>query len=75
MSRKKVLVVDDSPLILGAMFMKLTASGYDVVTAEDGGAAVSAVRHEKPAHVLPDIGFPADVAHGGGGSRGTGFSS
>jgi CheY-like chemotaxis protein len=66
MSRKKILVVDDDPLILKMMSMKLTASGYDVVTAEDGGAAVSAVRQEKPDLILLDISFPPDVAHGGG---------
>ena len=46
--------------------MKLTAQGYDVVTAEDGGGAVSAVRQEKPDLVLLDLSFPPDVAHGGG---------
>lgn len=46
--------------------MKLTASGYDVVTAEEGGAAVSTVRREKPDLILLDISFPPDVAHGGG---------
>ena len=58
--------MDDSPLILKLMSMKLTANGYDVVTAEDGGAAVSAVRQEKPDLILLDISFPPDVAHGGG---------
>ncbi len=66
MSRKKILVVDDSQLILKMMSMKLTASGYDVVTAEDGGDAVSAVRQERPDLILLDITFPPDVAHGGG---------
>jgi len=66
MNRKKILVVDDSPLILKAMSMKLTANGYDVVTAEDGGAAVSTARKEKPDLILLDLSFPPDVAHGGG---------
>jgi two-component system KDP operon response regulator KdpE len=66
MNRKKILVVDDSPLILKVMSMKLTANGYDVVTAEDGGAAVSAARTEKPDLILLDLSFPPDVAHGGG---------
>ena len=66
MNRKKILVVDDSPLILKMMSMKLTQNGYDVVTAEDGGGAVSAVRQEKPDLILLDISFPPDVAHGGG---------
>jgi len=66
MSRKKILVVDDSPLILKLMSMKLTANGYDVVTAEDGGTAVSTVRQERPDLILLDLSFPPDVAHGGG---------
>jgi two-component system cell cycle response regulator len=66
MSRKKILIVDDSLLILKVMSMKLTANGYDVVTAEDGGTAVSTVRKEKPDLILLDISFPPDVAHGGG---------
>lgn len=46
--------------------MKLTSEGYDVVTAEDGSEAVSAVRRERPDLILLDISFPPDVAHGGG---------
>ena len=66
MKRKKILVVDDNLVILKTMSMKLTANGYDVVTAEDGNAAVSAVRREKPDLILLDLSFPPDVAHGGG---------
>ena len=66
MNRKKILVVDDSILILKMMSMKLTANGYDVVTAEDGGTAVGAVRKERPDLILLDLSFPPDVAHGGG---------
>ncbi len=66
MSRKKILVVDDSLLILKVMTMKLSANGYDVLTAEDGGTAVSAVRRERPDLILLDLSFPPDVAHGGG---------
>src|SRR5207237_4674832 len=33
---------------------------------EDGAAAVSAVRRQKPDLILLDISFPPDVAHGGG---------
>ncbi len=66
MHQKKILVVDDSQLILKLMSMKLTACGYEVITAEDGGTAVSAVRNERPDLILLDISFPPDVAHGGG---------
>src|SRR5216683_1930362 len=66
MNRKKILVVDDSPVILKALSLKLTAAGYDVLTAEDGAGAVNQARREKPDLILLDISFPPDVAHGGG---------
>ena len=66
MIRKKILIVDDNRVILKTMSMKLTANGYDVVTAEDGAGAVSTVRKEKPDLILLDLSFPPDVAHGGG---------
>ena len=46
--------------------MKLTANGYDVVTAEDGATAVSTARKERPDLILLDLSFPPDVAYGGG---------
>src|SRR5258708_35376570 len=66
LKRKKILVVDDSPIILKTLSMKLKARGYDVLTAEDGSTAVSTARRERPDLILLDITFPPDVAHGGG---------
>src|SRR5215471_3657658 len=66
MNRKKILIVDDSPIILKALSMKLSAHGYEVLTAEDGSGAVSLVRLEQPDLIVLDISFPPDVAHGGG---------
>jgi CheY-like chemotaxis protein len=66
MSRKRILVVDDSEILLKTLSLKLSAAGYGVVTAVDGGEAVSAVRREKPDLILLDLTFPPDVAHGGG---------
>jgi len=66
MNLKKILVVDDSPIILKVLSIKLTAAGYDVLTAADGGEAVNLARHELPDLILLDISFPPDVAHGGG---------
>ncbi len=64
--QKRILLVDDNRVLLRALSTKLQSSGYDVLTAEDGAAAVSAARHERPDLVLLDINFPPDVAHGGG---------
>lgn len=63
---KKILVVDDNPIIIRALSMKLRASGYEVLTAQDGSEAVSLTRKQKPDLILLDISFPPDVAHGGG---------
>lgn len=66
MNRKKILVVDDNPVVLRAMSLKLKSSGYDVLMAMDGSEAVSAARRQKPDLIVLDISFPPDVAHGGG---------
>src|SRR5689334_12871467 len=63
---KKILIVDDSLIILKTLSIKLKAAGYQVFTAVDGSEAVSTVRRERPHLILLDIGFPPDVGHGGG---------
>jgi DNA-binding response OmpR family regulator len=64
--RLKILIVDDNPVILKTLGMKLRSSGFEVLVAEDGAKAVSTVRREKPDLILLDICFPPDVGHGGG---------
>jgi CheY-like chemotaxis protein len=64
--KRKILIVDDSVIVLKALSLKLKSKGYDVLTAADGSAAVSTARREKPDLILLDISFPPDVAHGGG---------
>jgi CheY-like chemotaxis protein len=66
MNPKRILVVDDNPVVVKALEGKLQSCGYEVLTAEDGAAAVSTVRMARPDLVLLDISFPPDVAHGGG---------
>jgi CheY-like chemotaxis protein len=66
MNRKKILIVDDSPIILKTVSAKLTLHGYHALTARDGGEAISTVRRERPDLILLEISFPPDVAHGGG---------
>jgi DNA-binding response OmpR family regulator len=70
MPGQKILIVDDSRVILRTLSMKLTANGYNVVTAEDGGSAVRAIRKERPDLILLDITFPSDM---GGGVSWDGF--
>src|SRR6516162_8430770 len=65
-ARKVILVVDDNLVFQRAVLMKLRAFGYDVMTAEDGSAALGAIARVKPDLILLDINFPPDVANGGG---------
>ena len=66
MNGKKILIVDDNPVIIAALSMKLLSAGYRALTASDGSEAVSMARKERPDLILLDINFPPDVAHGGG---------
>src|SRR5260370_42412517 len=70
MNPKKILVVDDDAVILKILSMKLRGAGYEVLVAEDGGAAVGAARRGKPDVILLDITFPPDL---GGGPTWDGF--
>ena len=63
---KKVLIVDDSAIILKTLSNRLRAEGYEVLTASEGSKAVSTVRQERPDLILLDINFPPDVGSGGG---------
>lgn len=64
--RQKILIVDDDPIILKTLSLKLEAAGYAVATAADGSDALGALREHQPDLVLLDINFPPDIAHGGG---------
>jgi CheY-like chemotaxis protein len=66
MEPKKILVVDDNPIIRKALSLKLDAGGYKTLTAEDGSEAVKTVRSTRPDLIILDVTFPPDVAHGGG---------
>jgi CheY-like chemotaxis protein len=59
--RKKILVVDDDPVVLATLSLKLGASGYQVLTAADGSEALAATRQEKPDLLLLDLSFPPNV--------------
>jgi DNA-binding response OmpR family regulator len=59
MSAKKILIVDDDEHLLIGLAAKLKASGYAVVSALDGVAAVAVARQEAPDLILLDLGLPA----------------
>lgn len=55
---KKVLIVEDEPLIVKVLAIRLEGLGYKVATAMDGEEGLAAVKKEKPDLVILDIGLP-----------------
>ncbi len=58
MSRKKILLVDDSSTVLLMERMILSKNQYDVVTAKDGLEGIEKARSEKPDLILMDVVMP-----------------
>ncbi len=63
-TRGRVLVVDDNPVILKALFSYLVSHGFEVTIALDGSEVMSCVRQQKPDVILLDIFFPPYVEGG-----------
>ena len=62
---RKILIVDDNPVVLKAFEMKLKACSFEVLTATEGAAAVSSARQNRPDLIVLDINFPPDVGSTG----------
>lgn len=54
----RVLVVDDEPPIRRFLRTSLSAQGYDITEAEDGGKALEEVRRRAPDVLVLDLGLP-----------------
>ncbi len=54
----RILVVDDEPNIQAAVRPLLTSSGYEVISAMNGRAALDAVERQAPDVVVLDLGLP-----------------
>jgi len=54
----KILLVDDEPALLDTLAYNLRNSGYDVVTAADGAAALEQARSSSPDLVILDLMLP-----------------
>lgn len=65
MSKNKILVIDDNPVVLKAMQGRLQSDGFDVVTSADGSEGIQRARRERPDLILLDLNFPPDVAGSG----------
>lgn len=55
---KKILIVEDEPLIVKVLEIRLEGLGYNVSTAMDGEEGLEAVKKFKPDLVILDIGLP-----------------
>jgi two-component system, OmpR family, response regulator MprA len=56
---ERVLVVDDDPPLRRMLARTLTAEGYDVTVAGDGGAALLAAERSAPDVIVLDVAMPA----------------
>ena len=57
-SKKRILVVDDEPDIVTGISDSLAFEGYDIITANDGQAALNMARSENPDLIILDIMLP-----------------
>jgi DNA-binding response OmpR family regulator len=62
MANKKILIVDDDPVVVKALSIKLQAANFDVLTAGEGSEAVNIARTQSPDAILLDINFPNDFS-------------
>ena len=55
---KKLLLVDDEPVILKGLKFGLMQDDYEIVTAEDGLKALQVFKDENPDLILLDVMLP-----------------
>lgn len=58
MKQFRVLIVDDEPRIVKFLEIKLKASGYEVLTADNGKEALARVQAEEPDLLVLDVVMP-----------------
>ncbi|HYP88834.1 MAG TPA: response regulator [Polyangiaceae bacterium] len=56
--RPKIVVIDDSEIVLAVAKNALESAGYDVVTHDRPAGCVALILHEKPELVLMDVNMP-----------------
>jgi len=54
---RRILVVDDNPVVLKAFEIKLKGSGFEVITATNGATVASTAERTGPALIILDINF------------------
>ena len=58
MAKKRLLLVDDEVELVEMIKFRLEASGYEVLTANDGQSALETARREKPDLIILDVMLP-----------------
>ncbi len=58
MNNKKILLVDDESDLIYGMKIQLEASGFEVITANDGQEGLNKARKERPDLIVLDIMLP-----------------
>ena len=54
----KILIVDDDPDIVDALYVLLEGEGYDVVSANDGEEGLARIKEENPDLIILDLLMP-----------------
>ncbi|OIO37227.1 MAG: hypothetical protein AUJ75_04595 [Candidatus Omnitrophica bacterium CG1_02_49_10] len=55
---KKILIIDDERELIKAISIRLKASGYEVITANNGFDGIDAAKREKPDAIVLDLIMP-----------------
>lgn len=58
MNRATVLLIDDEPHIPMVVGRKLTAAGFEVITASDGEEGLDAANESRPDLIITDLQMP-----------------
>jgi DNA-binding response OmpR family regulator len=58
LTKKKILIVDDTPDIVQFLVVRLRAEGFDTLTAYNGFDGLDIARREKPDLIILDVMMP-----------------
>ena len=58
---KKILIMEDDTKIAAALAIRLSAAGYDVLTASDGLEGIHMAMNDRPDLLLMDIWMPVGL--------------
>jgi DNA-binding response OmpR family regulator len=58
MTKKKILLIEDESDMVYALTLQLSASGYEVISANDGQTGLDMARKEKPNLIILDLMLP-----------------